>query len=182
MNSTSPEINLATIELAAKQYASDRGDLAQAVTDLNNDFEALKRKAIPIIKRRVAAAAESQAAISALVDKSRHLFIQPRTVIFHGIKVGLQKGRGGIAWDDDSKIIQLIEKHFTKDQAELLIKTTRKPIKAALEDLDIAELKKIGCRIKGTGDVIVIKEIGSEVDKLVSALLKDAVEEATEAA
>ena len=52
MNSTSPEINLATIELAAKQYASDRGDLAQAVTDLNNDFEALKRKAIPIIALR----------------------------------------------------------------------------------------------------------------------------------
>ncbi len=176
------EITLATIEQAAKQYAADRADLAHVVTDLNDDIEALKRRAIPVIKRRVAAAAESQAAISALVDQSRHLFILPRTVIFHGIKVGLQKGRGGITWDDDAKIIELIEKHFTKSQADLLIKTTRKPIKAALEDLDISDLKKIGCRIEETGDSIVIKEIGSQVDKLVTALLKDAVEEATESA
>ena len=180
MSLPSPEISLATIELASKQFASDRADLAHIVTDLNDDIEALKRRVIPVIKRRIAAAAESEAALSALVDKSRHLFIQPRTVIFHGIKVGLQKGRGGIDWDDDAKVIQLIEKHFTKDQADLLIKTTKKPIKAALEDLDISDLKKIGCRIEETGDAIVIKEIGSRVDKLVTALLKDAVEEATE--
>jgi hypothetical protein len=174
-----PDISLADIELAAKAFAADRAILAEVVDGLNDDIEGLKRHALPVIKRRVAHAAESQAVLMSLVDKARHLFVQPRTVIFHGIKVGLHKGSGGITWDDDATVIRLIEKHFTKAQAELLIKTTRKPIKKAIEDLDIADLKRIGCRIEETGDAIIIKPTDSHVDKLVNALLKDALEEAT---
>ena len=177
MNTTSPEITLATIETGTRKFAADRDELTTCVTNLNNTIEALKRHAIPQIKRRVAAAAESQAALESLVDRARHLFVQPRTVIFHGIKVGLQKGRGGIDWDDDTKVVELIERHFSKAQADLLIKTTRKPIKKALEDLDIATLKKLGCRVDDTGDTIIIKATDSAVDKLVNALLKDATEE-----
>ncbi len=180
MNTT--EISLATIETAAKAFAADRAELATCVENLNTTIESLKRHAIPQIKRRVNAAAQSQATLAALVDQSRHLFIQPRTVIFHGIKVGLQKGRGGIEWDDEAKVIALIEKHFTTAEADLLIKTTRKPIKKALEDLDIATLKKIGCRIEDTGDQILIKPADSQVDKLVNSLLKDAIEDAANTA
>ena len=180
---TPQDISLYTIEAAARQFAADRLELCTVVTNLNTSIEALKRHTIPQIKRRVAVAAESHAALEALVDKGRHLFIQPRTVVFHGIKVGLQKGRGGIEWDDDAKVVGLIEKHFTRAQADLLIKTTKKPIKKAIEDLGIADLKKIGCRIEETGDSIIIKPTDSQVDKLVTALLKDATSETeTEAA
>ncbi|HOC56633.1 MAG TPA: hypothetical protein PKI20_13505 [Verrucomicrobiota bacterium] len=173
---TPAEISLATIEQAAKQFAADHTALAELVTGLNQAVEDLKRNSIPAIKRRVARAAESRAALAELVDQARHLFVQPRTVIFHGMKVGLQKGRGGIEWDDEAKVIQLIQKHFSAAQAELLIKTTRKPIKKAIEDLDIADLKKIGCRIVETGDAVIINPVDSQVDKLVNALLKDAAE------
>ena len=180
-NSTS-EISLATIELAAKRFAADREELSTCVQQLNNSIEALKRHTLPMLKRRLNTAAESEAALTALVDQSRQLFIQPRTVIFHGIKVGIQKGRGGITWDDESKVLDLIARHFTAAEADLLIKTTRKPIKAALEDLDIATLKKIGCRIEDTGDQILIKPADSQVDKLVNSLLKDAIEDAANTA
>ena len=45
----------------------------------------------------------------------------------------------------------------------------------------IADLKRIGCTIEETGDVVVIKPTDSDVDKIVSALLADATAE-TEAA
>jgi hypothetical protein len=74
-------------------------------------------------------------------------------------------------------VVTLIEKSFPKAQADLLIKTTKKPIKKALEDLDVGALKRIGCRVVETGDEIVIKPADSEVDKIVTALLADAIDE-----
>jgi hypothetical protein len=175
------ETSLATIEQAAKAYAEKRDTLCSMVTLLNQQIETLKKHALRDIKRAVNQAAEKKSDLSNLVDSARHLFIKPRTVVFHGIKVGLRKGSGGIDWQDDARVVELIKKHFPKAQAELLIKTTEKPIAKALQDLDIADLKKIGCTIDDTGDLIVIAPVDSNVDKLVEALLKDATEEAEQA-
>ena len=180
MTTASSEITLPVLELAAKQFAADRADLAAQVQNLNSAIEALKRSAVPLIKRRVNAAAESHAKLSALIDQARHLFVKPRTIVCHGIKLGLQKGKGGIDWDDDEKLIQLIKKNFSQDEADLLVKTTEKPIVSALEDLDVATLKWLGCRVLDTGDQVLIKPADSQVDKLVTALLKDALEIITE--
>jgi hypothetical protein len=61
-------------------------------------------------------------------------------------------------------------------QDDLLIKITKKPIAKALADLDVSDLKRIGCRVEATGDIVVIASTDSEVDKLVKALLADEVE------
>jgi hypothetical protein len=171
------EISLATIESQAKAYSQERIRLASLVTILNAQLEAIKRKALPAIKRAVAAAAEERSKLGALVDTSHHLFVKPKTVVFHGIKVGLRKGSGGIDWEDDAKVVALIKKHFSKTEAELLIKTTEKPIAKSLSGLDVADLKKLGCTVEDTGDVVVITAVDGEVDKIVNALLKDATEE-----
>lgn len=176
MNITTPEITLVTIENASKIYADRHNDLADMVTTLNDELAAIKRRFLPMIKKRVNEAAEAKARLEAFVDHGRHLFESPRTLILHGIKVGLRKGTGGIDWDDDARVVALIKKNFTKSQADLLIKTTEKPIKKALEDLDLPLLKAIGVRVEQTGDAIVIKPVDSDVDKLVTALLKDATE------
>lgn len=176
------ETTLATVELAAKQFAADRSELAAAVQTLETQLQFLKSAAMAGIKRRVEKAAESKVALANLVDANRQLFTSPRTIVFHGIKVGLRKGAGGIDWDDDAKVVARIEKLFPKSQAELLIKTTKKPIAKALEDLDVSDLKKLGCTIEDTTDQVVIKPVDGDVEKLVTALLKDAVEEATEPA
>ncbi|MEN6533058.1 MAG: hypothetical protein ABFD89_05305 [Bryobacteraceae bacterium] len=178
----SQEITLATIEQSAKQFAADRAELASEVQTLEAQIQALKQAALARIKRRVAKAAESQSALSNLIDGARHLFIKPRTIVMHGIKLGLQKGRGGISWEDDARLVNRIKQLFSKSQAELLIKTTERPIAKALEDLDASDLKKLGVTIEATGDVVVIKPVDGDVDKLVSALLKDAVEEAAQQA
>ena len=170
---TNTETTLLTIDPMVKSYAEKREDLCSIITLLNAQIEALKSAALPDIKRAVAKAAEKQSVLSAAIDSARHLFIKPRTIILHGIKLGFRKGTGGIDWEDDAQVCYLIAKHFPKAQADLLIKTTKKPIAKALEALDVADLKKIGCTIEDTGDVIVIAAVDSDVDKIVKALLTD---------
>jgi hypothetical protein len=172
-----PDITITTIEQSCKSYADKRDTLSSIVTLLNAQLEALKNAALPDIKKAVAKAAEKESDLKNAIDGARHLFIKPRTIIMHGIKIGLRKGSGGIDWEDDAKVVSLIEKLFPKAQAELLIKTTKKPISKALSDLDVSDLKRIGCTIESTGDVIVINPVDSAVDKIVTALLKGASEE-----
>lgn len=169
---------LLEIEKATKDFASARYELSLLVTTLNDDVAKLKKEFLPSIKKAVAKTAERQCELKNLIDHAHDLFEKPRTVIFHGIKVGLQKGRGEIDWDDDQKVVELIRKHFREDQADALIITKEKPSASALRDLTVAELKKIGCTVEETDDEVVIKPADSDVDKVVNALLKDAMEEA----
>ena len=73
--------------------------------------------------------------------------------------------------DDKDQVVRLIKKHFP-EQADVLIKTVEKPIKGAIQQLPVADLKRIGVTVEETGDVVVIKSTDSEIDKLVSALLE----------
>ena len=176
------DITLITLDSLTKKFADARTDLSAAVSTLESQIEALKRAALPQIKRAVARAAEHQNNLGQAIDSARHLFDKPRTVVMHGIKIGLRKGAGGIDWEDDDKVVALIEKHFSKAQADLLVKTTKKPIAKALQDLDVAELKKLGCTVESTGDEVVIHPTDTAVDKLVNALLKDALDESAQEA
>lgn len=169
---------LGTIETLTNVFAGDRKDLAAAVEKLNDEIEAVKRKHLPRIKQLVARTADRYAVLEAAIVASPQLFEKPKTQTFAGIKVGFRKGTGGIDWVDDAKVCERIEKLFPKAQADLLIKTTKKPIAKALADLDVADLKKIGCTVEATGEVVVIKPTDSAVDKVVMALLKEATESA----
>ncbi|MBV2160527.1 host-nuclease inhibitor Gam family protein [Achromobacter denitrificans] len=169
--------SLADIETRAKRYAEAREKLAELVSDLNAGIEALKRQAMPELKRAIARASEHHAQLKALIEAAPELFVKPRTVVFHGIKCGYLKGKGGIVWDDADAVVAAIQKNLP-DQAEALIRWTGKPLKEAINQLDVATLKKIGCRVVDTGDEVFIKPVDSAVDKMVDALLKDATEEA----
>ena len=96
-------------------------------------------------------------------------------MILYGIKIGFQKGKGEITWEDKDQVVKLIHKHFP-EQAEALLKVTEMPVKTALAQLSAADLKKLGVTIIETGDEIVIRATDTEVDKLVEALLKDEAE------
>lgn len=167
------------IEIAekTKAFSISRQQLADAVRELNDATEALKRKHLPVIKRRVASAAEAHAELKAAIECAPHLFEKPRSVVIEGIKVGWQKGKGVLSWTSDEQVVKLIKKHF-KDEFDALVKTTETPVKAALAQKSVADLKLIAVSVTDTGDEVLIKPADSHVDKLVSALLKDATEEA----
>jgi len=168
--------SLADIEARAKKYAEARERVAAIVTDLNGGIEALKRAELPRLKKAIAAAAEQHDALKCLIEDAPELFQKPKTVTFHGLRLGYMKGKGGIVWDDGDAVVAAIQKYLP-DQAEALIRWSGKPLKEAINQLDVAALKKIGCRVVDTGEQVVIKPVDSAIDKLVDALLKDATQE-----
>lgn len=164
------------IEKKAQHYAEARAVLAAQITALEDEITSLKRRRLSIIKKQVSAAKVAREALYVVINESAELFDKPRTQTFHGIRVGLQKGKGEIAFDDVDQVVKLIRKHRA-DDFDLLVKTTYKPIKKALANLPAAELKKLGIEVAETGDVVFIKDAAGDVDKLVNALLGDVDEE-----
>ena len=166
---------LEKITRRAEVYSKARELLVAKVAALNEGISALRRDMIPDIKRAVARAADAEAALRALVEQNPELFQKPKTQIFSGVKVGYQKGKGTIDFDDADTVVARIKKHFP-DQADVLIKVKETPVKDALTQLSAADLKRIGVTVTASGDQVVVKPVDSEVDKMVDALLKDAVE------
>jgi hypothetical protein len=171
---------LTDLERRAKAFATTRETLAAIVSDLNEGIEALKRDKMRALKAAVNAAAEQHDRLKVLIEENPDLFAKPRSVVMNGIKFGYRKGTGGVEIDDEAQTIKLIRKHFP-DQFDVLVKTSERPIKAALTALTVAELKRIGATAEETGDVVFIKPTDSAVDKLVNQLLKSATEEAEQA-
>jgi hypothetical protein len=181
MNPNTPPAQLTDIEPAARAYADARGKVSEIVTDLNDGIAALKRDSMPGLKRAIARAADKHDQLLRIIQANPGLFVKPRTVIYHGIKLGYAKGKGGIAFDDPAQVIKLIRKHLP-EAADTLIKTTEAPVKDALALLTVAELKKLGCHVVDASDAVLIKPADSAVDKLVDTLLKGATETEGEAA
>ncbi len=163
---------LVEIEELTKKYSIDYATLTEYVGDLNVELEALKRTRIKRLKILVQRAVESRETLKAGINANREIFKSPKTHVFHGIKVGLQKAKGKLDWEDDDKVVELIEKKF-EDIADTLIITKKKPNSKALEELDVKELKSIGVSTVEGSDYAYIKPVDSNVDKLVKALLKE---------
>lgn len=168
--------SLADIETSARRYAEAREHLTGIVASMNEGIEAIKRDNMKRLKKAVVAAAERHDALKGLIEQAPELFVKPKSVVFHGIKLGYQKGKGKIEWDDPERVVALIRKHFPQ-QADVLISTKHVPAKDALNQLTAAELKRVGVSVVEGGEAVFIKPTDSAVDKMVDALLKDAVEE-----
>jgi hypothetical protein len=165
---------LREIEDATRLLADNHELLKLRVETLHNLLEELKREHIEAIKQAAADTANAKGALEALIDDSRHLFAKPKSIIISGIRVGLKKGSGKVEYEDEALVIKRLKKLFSLDHQETYIKTTEKVKKKALEDLDAATLKKLGVTIEGNGEVVLIKMVASDVDKIVAAMLKGA--------
>lgn len=170
-------MQLTDIEQLTKRYADARADVARLVHALEDEARKARQRYLAPIKAAVAAAHDAQGALKGALEQAPGLFVKPRTVTLHGIRVGYMKGKGGLEWDDDDQVVRLIDKHYP-DRADVLVKTTRKPVRKALEQLTAAELKRVGVRVEETGDVVFVKPQDADVDKLVDALLKTDEDEA----
>ncbi|MDR2220992.1 MAG: hypothetical protein LBE24_10525 [Methylobacillus sp.] len=170
---------LADIETRARKYAEARDHVAEIVTAMHDGIEAIKRDNMPKLKKAIASATEHHDALKGMVEDAPELFKKPRTVTFHGLRLGYMKGKGGIVWDDADAVVTAIQKHLPK-QAEALIRWKGAPLKEAINQLDVADLKRIGCRVIDTGEQVFIKPVDGAVEKMVDALLKDATEEVAE--
>jgi hypothetical protein len=163
------------LKVRAENLKVTRDVLADLVRVLHEEIEYLKSEHMPEIQKTIESAAFYWQALEEAVQANPALFVKPRTITAHGIKFGLAKGRGGLVIADEQRTLALIKKHLP-DQAALLIATKEAPVKDALLQLPAADLKRIGVEVKDTGDCVVIKPADSDVDKLVKALVAEAVE------
>lgn len=165
-------MTLTEIEKLAKELAEARQNLREGLDLIESEMAAIKKKFMPAIRRAVEKAAQRHEALREAIAEAPELFVKPKTVIFHGIRLGYQKAKGEINWEDESQVLKLIKKHFPEDW-ETYVKATEKVMKSALAGLSVGDLKKIGVTVTETGDEIFIKPTDSEIDKMINALLKD---------
>jgi superfamily II RNA helicase len=163
---------LSEIEILAKQLSDARQNLKEGLDELESEVAAIKKKFMPAIRRAIEKAAQRHESLRGAIEEAQELFVKPKTVIFHGIRLGYQKGRGEIVWEDEGQVIKLIKKHFPDDY-EAYIKVTEKVLKTSVALMSVSDLKKIGVTVIETGDEVFIKPTDSEIDKLINALLKD---------
>ncbi len=164
---------LADIERQAAAYAEAHEALRKHVEALELAIKGAKRQALPQLMVLAAKAAGAKTALRQGLEASPALFAKPKSRIINGVKVGYQKAKGEITIEDEAKTIKLIRKNFTEAQADLLIKTTEKPLKKAISQLSAADAKKIGVEISETGDEVVIKVMTGDVEALVDAFVTE---------
>lgn len=160
------------LEAAAKTAGTTHDVLQTAVRELEDEITALKRRRMTRIRNALGTAIEARAALLAAVEDSPELFKRPKSRAIHGVRFGFEKGKGKITWTDPDGVVRLIERHFP-DSAALLIKTTKKPVRAALAKLPTQDLKRIGCQVGDTDNAPFIRMVDTELEKFVNALLED---------
>lgn len=167
--------SLAQIESACREYDEQVCALNERISAFNDELAAVKARHLAGIKRQAGVVARHEAELTQLVEAAPDLFKKPRTAIFHSTKIGYATSPGQLAFDDEDAVIRLIKAKL-KDRAEELIRTTEKLNKDAAKRLPAADLSRIGCRIDGAGDVVVVKRTDGEVEKLVNKMIEKLVE------
>lgn len=169
-------ISLKDLDIKAEDVRAARDALASAVSAMQSEVDAIKHRHLPSIRRLVINAHAANAELSSAIEAAPELFEKPRTRVMHGIKLGYAKSKGKLEWDKPALVIKRIHKNMP-DQAEVLIRVSESPSRPALAELDASSLKKLGVRISGGEDQIVLKPVDSELDKLVDSLLEDTEKE-----
>ena len=168
--------SLAVVQHLTETYAAARDELADIVAALQAQIDAANSEALPDIRVAALRVAHAYRELhTALAHKdSAALFNKPRTRTYYGTKIGLQKQKGKVEFDDEKEVIERIRKQLPKTQAELLIRVTQSVHKPAVYDLITEDLNRLGIRVADDEDVPVIKSVDSDVDKMVKAFLVEA--------
>jgi len=169
---TTNEATLHELERLALAYAQARAVVSERVDALQREIDALRRRRIKGIKAAWGEAGYHQERLKAAVAAHPELFEKPRTMVLHGVKFGLQKGRGTVSYADEAAVIARIDR-LLPEQADVLVKTTRRLVKKALAGLDTRTLARLGCTLEETADQVVVKVAGDEIDKIVARILEE---------
>lgn len=177
MSETAAE--LIGIETACAEYRDRRDRLRALAADANDAIEAVKRAHLPALRAALAGVAEAESALRDAVQVSPgELWRRSRTRVIHGVKVGWAKARGKVAFDDERKVIDRIRKLLPAEQAALLIRVREAVHKPGVYDLTAGDLRRLGITVEDDCDQVVIRDLASELDRALEALLAEIAEAA----
>lgn len=164
------------IEGRAAAYADAQSKLDDALATLRRDLDEVRLNHMVALKRLSGLVARRESELRSLIETAPDLFDKPRTMIFHGVKVGFTTSKGKVVWADEEQVKKLIRKRFPELE-EQLIKTTETVSRDAIRDLDETQMKAIGCRIDGAGDTVVLKSTAGDVEKMFAKWIAKTVED-----
>ena len=162
------------LEPLCAAYDGECVKLEEQIAALEADLEAVKAKHLRGLKKQAAIVAAREAELHSAVEGSPELFVKPRTFVMHGCKIGFTSSTGSVDFEDEAHVVALVRKHL-KDRFDELVKTEYTPRKDALRTLAALELAKLGCRIDGAGDVVLVKRVAGDVEKLINKLIEKLV-------
>ncbi len=164
----------------AADYAALRDKLAAQVQAMKDEVSTIERASMPDILRTGRKIAALHSELVEFITDHPDCFVKPRTVVVDGLKFGLQKQRGKMTWDSDEGLCQRIDKlaaegALTHEQAVMLVVNQPRPVAAALEQLDGKLLKRLGVTVTADTDAPLIKSVDGDVEKVVAAIVREAV-------
>lgn len=166
--------SLESIERLCLELNTNAETLEGLIAALQADLEEVKARHLRGLKRQASALARVEATLIGAVEAAPHLFDKPRTLTIHGIKVGLTDSKGKLEWDDEESVVAAIKRYLRSD-ADVLLQTVESPRKAALRALPAEDLARLGCRIIGAGDQVVVKRVAGDVETLIAKLTEKLV-------
>jgi arsenate reductase-like glutaredoxin family protein len=158
------------IEMAAFRYSEARARLNTLLQELEEEMNALRASRMAEITTALAAAESVRDEIVRIVAQNPQEFERPRTIVAYGIKIGYQKGRGSIEWDDDARVCAAIRRHYP-DAADTMIRVKEQPVRAALATLPAKDLQRLGVRVIETGDEIVVRACDTDLERAIARIL-----------
>jgi hypothetical protein len=164
------------IERETRQYAEAKRRLNEVMAEFRKEADELKASFAADIRKAMGRVTSQHADLYREIAENRDLFGKPRTQEFDGIVVGLKKGRGKLEITDEDQTIAVIEEDFPK-LAKLLIRTEKTLVKDAVKKLPPETLEAIGAAITGKEDRIIIEDVDSQIDRVMSSILKFQVED-----
>lgn len=167
---TSPT-TIKDIEQLCARYEAESTLLEAGITHLEEDLKAVQQKHLARLKRQAGVVARAEAELHAAIEAAPELFKKPRTSIFHGVKIGLANAIGSLTFEDEEYVVARIREQFTDvGEFDHFVKTSYTPRKDALRELTPVQLKKLGCRLEGEGETVVIRRTAGDVKKLIETL------------
>lgn len=164
-------MSMLTIESKTKKYSEIHSSLSHKITEMERQISDIRKVFMTDITADIKKLKTAGDALYEIIGQNKNLFNNPKTVIFHNIRVGIMKGKGKKEFDNDVTI-KLIKKHLPLQQ-DTLIKIEEKVISKALEQLSASDLKKIAVEITDSQDEVMIKPVDSEIQKIINNILNE---------
>lgn len=162
----------ATLEMLCSSYRQARDQLNDEGRCLLAELETVKQSRMPMLKAAVLQASSIESELrDAVLAADKSLFGKNKTILMHGVKVGWNKQKGKVVIKDEAKTIKLIKDRLPAKQVELLIRKTERVHRPSVYDLVASDLKRLAIEIVDDGEIIVVKDVHREIDKLIGALL-----------
>jgi hypothetical protein len=164
-------MTLIEIESLTREYARHRQALVKRMEEMRAEITAAYKKHLSGVQDSTERVGEAYKALFEAIREAPELFQEPRTLYFSGVRVGFIKAKDRLEWASDEQLARAIEELLPERYASL-VKIKREPIEKAVALLGPETLEKLGVTLDVGKDQVLVKAREDDIDKLVSAFVR----------